>query len=139
MSVLLEKPIENIRTIAQVAMAPRREQESFTEVHITSIPVTRTRSSRIALVDVLAKACLFGAVAAVAFSTLSLVGHVKLEAARQQRLDAVRRASDARAAVSLLSRQLDRQTSPDGIDRWAADHGFQSADALDNAQLVAKH
>jgi hypothetical protein len=145
MSVLLEKPVESTTTSQQVIHRPLRRHVPATQ------PIAPMREQAVERVKqkpktnvaavVAMKAGLFVSVMGLVYGASSLGGQVMVESARQQRIEAIERAADARGAVVSLNRQLDRLTGHGGIDRWALGHQFKSPDGFgsDHAHTLVAH
>jgi hypothetical protein len=59
----------------------------------------------------------------------SFCGQVLLEGARQQKMQAISRAQQAKQQQEVLTAKLNDVKSIEGIEGWALAHGFQAPDA----------
>ncbi|CAN5566854.1 hypothetical protein BH11ARM1_BH11ARM1_04340 [soil metagenome] len=132
MSALLEKPVtttkQRVSKRVKQAFAPAQHS---TPIASLTIERTHAKPKSNVLVTLCLRVVLFGVVGYSTFAASSICGQMKLESARQDRKQAIAKASDAKVAVEQLTRQIDQQTSSANIERWALAKGFISPDGLD--------
>jgi hypothetical protein len=121
MSQILDKPTTNrTPTTVRRKSAPRVPLSSTVpDITLKARVYERKRSKPGFGTIVSQKALLFGFVMAVTYASVSLIGQVKVESARQQRLEAHGRAVAAQTAEGALSSKVDRLASSDAIDAYA--------------------
>lgn len=86
---------------------------------------TVSTAPRISLfVTAIAHLSAFGAIMAVTYGLMTLMGRSMQAAAYKQRSNAEQRIEAARLDVLDLGRQVSALMSTDALDRWAVSHGF---------------
>ena len=122
MSALLEKP-KTRGTQSLPRPTPARKQAVKPEVkphiHINARIIKPKRGA-----GVLGKCVLFAVSLGASYMVSSFMGQLLLEGARQERMEAKRRAQDAKQVEVALTAKLDKIESAGGIEDWALAHNF---------------
>lgn len=99
--------------------------------HIGIAPRKRARSrTYISTRELCVWAALFGVIASVVFGASSLSGHVLVESARRQSIQANQRLRVAVAAQNDLSREIEYLSDNQALVAWAVRNGFDAPDLL---------
>jgi hypothetical protein len=120
MSALLEKP----KTQARPATSPRpaTKPQVKPNLHVQAKIIQRKRTNYGAIA--LSKCALFAVSMGLTYMASSFSGQVLLEGARQERIEAKRRATEAKEAEAVLTAKLDAIVSAAGVEQWALAHGY---------------
>ena len=123
MSALQERPETTRQTRPRVV----HRKKATTQVQLRARIVRQQKPNIARFVGL--KCVLFGLVLGGSWMVSSFCGQVLLEGARQQKLQAMSRAHDAKQAEEGLTAKLNEVKSIEGIETWALAHGFQAPDA----------
>jgi hypothetical protein len=141
MSALLERPLESPQQQTLPRPTPRfrhsrRIAGSQPDIALRVRIVERTRTRTNVWTIAAAKAGLFFMLMGGTYAASSLSGHVLVEGARQQRINAIERAAEAKSAEAVLVKKIDVLTSSVAIERWAVSRGFASPDGIDDTKTL---
>ncbi len=121
MSALLEKPVIRERKSPK-GTTTARKPATQTHLRLQARIIQKKRTNYGPLI--VGKVVMFSVLLGVTFMVSSFGGQVLLEGARQERMDAKRRAFEAKAAESVLALKLDKIVSAGGVEEWALAHDF---------------
>ncbi len=144
MSAILERPLESPQQQTLPRPTPRfrhsrRMAGPQPDIALRVRIVERTRTKTNVWTIVAAKTGMFLMLMGTTFAASSLSGHVLVEGARQQRINAIERATEAEAAEAILGKKIEVLTGAIGIERWAVTRGMVSPDRIDETKtLVAR-
>ncbi|MEZ0325047.1 MAG: hypothetical protein ACAH95_04015 [Fimbriimonas sp.] len=121
MSALLEKPrTGGKQTLPRPEIA--RKPAVKPELKIRARIIQRKRPNHGPVI--VGKCLMFVTLLGITFMVSSFTGQLLLEGARQERMEAKRRANDAKQAEEVLAAKLRTLVSAGGIEDWALSHGF---------------
>jgi cell division protein FtsB len=106
---------------------------------MSAIPISRTstrtaprrrakRRTYISTKEIISWSAVFSVIVLVVFGTSSLAGHVLVESARRQSIQANQRMRTAVAAQNALAREIEDLSDDQLLSAWASRNGFVATD-----------
>ncbi len=122
MSALLDRPeVKGKQSLPKPQIA--RKSSAKPNLHLNARIVQKKKRPSYGPV-IAAKCALLAGLLGLTFMASSFSGHVLLEGARQERIEAKKRAQEAKQAEEILVAKLRVISSAGGIDEWAVAHNF---------------
>jgi hypothetical protein len=134
MSALLERPDIREKHTPRQARARLARPATKAQIQIRARIIRKAGPSVGSII--FTKCLVFGVIMGASYTASSFFGQVLLEGARQQKMQAIARAHEAKQAEQVLTARLNQVMSIEGIEAWALAHGFQAPDAQRGSKVV---
>lgn len=142
MSTTLGRPIDTQQTLPRRKAKPRGAAEGIAlgpKETLRLRTTARPRAAASPVSSLVGRAVAFSLLAGLAYASSSLVGQVMAEGARQQRITAIGRADEARAAEDILRQRIEAMSSVSAVEGWAIARGFKAPEgSYETRTLVAR-